>query len=218
VFKSLKEKINQFKDELEEAKSVNKISALAKISDPLAEQIDWEPLHAGSSNFRSMKIIKNDNYGFSVVPTFAFKFILYFFIAIGFFAIYLAFNLQKHDFKMALFGSVFSLIGVVILFFISAPKTFDSKRLFYTQKLRFRNEIKIPYSSIYAFQLISKIVRPRDRKSSVSKSHIYICYELNLVLSDKTRVNLYVHGDKKNALIEAQMLAEHLGKPLWSVI
>lgn len=112
---------------------------------------------------------------------------------------------------------MFSLAGGGLLYSQTAPVVFDLQRRHFVRgrkspehcedlsKLKYYTDI----DRIHALQLIAE----RYDRSSNQRS-----YELNLVLTDGSRLNVIDHGGLDVIRADAQKLAAFLGKPLWDAI
>jgi len=113
-----------------------------------------------------------------------------------------------------LFGSVFALIGYFIYKTAGSPRVFDKQSGFYWKGRDEPNQMINPeyqkftkLNEIYAVQLVSELVR--GNKSS------YTSYELNLVLKDRSRVNVIDHGNISSIREDAAILSGFLNVPFW---
>ena len=112
-------------------------------------------------------------------------------------------------------GAIFSVVGVGMWWFGSTPRVFDQSRAMFWRGRRqpfavgtgAQKGSSTPLSAIHALQLISEYVS--GNKSS------YYSYELNLVLTDGSRINVVDHGGLERLRADAQTLARFLNKPIW---
>jgi hypothetical protein len=94
--------------------------------------------------------------------------------------------------------------------YISQPITFDKQSgYFYKGKPQMTygmidptNTSMIPLNSIHALQIVSERVS--------TKNSSFLSYEINLVLSDKKRVNVVDHGNLDKIQADAKQLGEYL--------
>lgn len=67
----------------------------------------------------------------------------------------------------------------------------------------------VPLSSIHALQIITEKV--------TTKNSSFLSYEINLILSDKKRINIVDHGNYERILSDSKQLGDYLGVPVWGV-
>ncbi len=116
-----------------------------------------------------------------------------------------------------LMGLAFAAAGGAMMIFGFAPATFD-KQAGYFWKGRKNPRHALPrqltafteIERIYALQLVSEYCR--GNKNS------YYSYELNLVLTDGSRINVIDHGSLDTIRQQADTLSRFLEKPVWDAI
>lgn len=68
---------------------------------------------------------------------------------------------------------------------------------------------------VQAIQLLHEFVK---RKTRGPRPRYVDIYEMNMIASDGSRVNVVRHGDKERLLKDAEKLSIFLGKPIWNAI
>ena len=68
---------------------------------------------------------------------------------------------------------------------------------------------------VHAIQLLHEFVK---RKTRGPRPRYLDTYEMNMITSDGSRVNVVRHGDKERLLKDAEKLSIFLGKPIWNAI
>lgn len=94
--------------------------------------------------------------------------------------------------------------------YISKPIIFDKQSgYFYKEKPQMTygmidptNRNIIPLSSIHALQIVSERVS--------TKNSSFLSYEINLILSDKKRINVVDHGNLEKIQADVKQLGEYL--------
>ena len=122
----------------------------------------------------------------------------------------------------ALVGVVVAVVGYVLVDQATTPIVFDRARDLYQ-----RGNPKAPkllqtvtgyvvrrLSDVRAIQIVPK-VESSTSSSSHARFTYYLLYEVNLVLEDRSRVNVLQHGQKAAIRSEAAELAGFLRVPEW---
>lgn len=220
MFKKIKAKIESMQPQ-------NVAVDLSRFNDPLAENVDWNPLKRGGSNFRTHKL-KNSNDPIRLAFQ-ATKGALFF---SGVFAVagliipivMISQNLKDvatfsnpENFFIAAFSLLFVGAGIGMAYYFNRPIVFD-KQIGYFWKGRKvpqmyskqnpKNSVRL--DKIHAIQLISE--RVKSDKGS------YLSYELNLILRDGSRINVIDHGSAESVRTDAKHLSSFLGKPVWDTL
>ncbi|MCF6299939.1 MAG: hypothetical protein L3J52_02300 [Proteobacteria bacterium] len=197
---------------------------LDRFNDAFVHEIEWTPLKRGGSSFQTHKLIEPEPFCLQFVASMG----VYLFVGIfGLVGLALVSGavvgpqLNKEDslefvwIIPLILGSVFSLIAWFMWRFLAQPKTFNTLRGFYwTGKkqpdpmlyLTHQKTAAINLSDIHGLQIIRELVR--------SKSS-YFSFELNLVLNDKTRINVIDHGKLTAIQADAEKIAELINVPIW---
>lgn len=196
----------------------------SKFNDPIASQTDWSPLKGGGTNFKthnlvhvnSNRIVYKSSPGakifYSVFLLAGLAFIIGFsFVQIG----NDSFSFSFDSIFPILFGSIFAIIGSLLLLYGTKPIVFEKGSGYFwkgrknPESVYNIREVKTytKLKDIHALQIIAEYVR--GNKSS------YYSYELNLVLNDGSRLNVVDHGNLKKIRQDAQKLSLFLRKPAW---
>jgi len=217
-----KDIVNVLKEEYRKATKDDEILPL-RFNDPIALEINWQPIKKGGSNFRTHKFVRVDQAVLKVLPTLGLKIFIHFFLIAGAsalaFFVYLLFEktqpVEEPFFVLLVFGLIFSVISVVMNKTIGVSGTFDKISGFYWRGKKGPREVPnahadkrfTAFSNIYALQIIRERVR--------SDESTYSSYELNLIRKDKSRVNVTDHSNIKRLREDAKLLSEFLGVPVW---
>lgn len=223
-------KLREFAESLKAARVKARDEALSKLDDPFAREIDWSSLNCGGANFRT-RVISQTPDGISFLPTWGGKIFAGLFIVIGAVIMWVGTGLKidplqflryplsmlrhcihviPHTMRgekifLFLFGSVFFLAGLVTLYFFIKPVIFDRTWKKFFKGFAFFPQKQVDFEDIYAVQIVTSI------------SSKYVNYQINLVLTDKRRVNVVSHINKETALADADTIGKLLGKPVWNL-
>ncbi|PWN06468.1 hypothetical protein [Rhodohalobacter mucosus] len=203
----------------------------SRFNDPLAERIDWVPLKRGGSNFHTHKMVEVDAHRLEFRPTVGARLFAGIFLAVGIFFPILFLVQGDADMEsvgatvgIIAFGLVFAGAGGAMWYTMGKPRVFDKWAGMYWKGHKKPDLLYKPMGNeddnkdkkdaamlrdVHAIQLIREYVR--SDKSS------YYSYELNLILSDGSRVNVIDHGKKSEILEDAEKLGQFLGKPVWNM-
>jgi hypothetical protein len=192
--------------------------------DPVALETEWTPAAPGGASFRTHRLVQPSANRVEFAPTIVAKTFYLLFLAIG--SGLLFFNLNRIRISQTgfsdqdtlvpiLVGAVFAVVGACMYWFGTTPRVFDQglaafwrgRRAPTPMELVARGDSSAPLSSIHALQLLSEFV-------SGSKNSYY-SYELNLVLTDGSRINVVDHGNLERLRADAHTLSQFLNKPLW---
>jgi len=197
----------------------------SQFNDPLALETGWSPLKQGGTNFKthSLRPVHAQRMEFRIsigMELFAGVFMLFGALPlIGFVPALLNRNENTGTaflIILPVIGLIFGSVGFFLYRGASVPRVFDLSQGYYCRDRR-KPEHSFDTSQItdhvrlrdvHALQLISE--HCHGGKSS------YSSHELNLVLSDGSRINVVDHGGGKAMVRDAQTLANFLGKPLWN--
>lgn len=192
---------------------------------PLAEKVSWEPKKGGGSNFKNRKLILKDSRTLVYKPTvFSYIFSGLFIIGpIAFFCV--SFIINKNSFGEQFLELPFILmpllfIGVAgfIAYNTLQPQGF-SKQLGYHYKSfkKPTSQREVPdtkkwtkLDDVQAIQIIKERVK--------TKNSSYTSYELNLVLTDASRVNVVDHSKYDQIKEDARVISDFIGIPYWDAI
>lgn len=165
------------------------------------QRTDFSPLVRGGSAFCIHTIDRSQSGRIRIVPTGFGRVmgLLFFFIA----AAACLPAILARDAMLLVIPLIFSLFGVVFAVWI-----FRKRALFDLTHGHFvRGKTSIPFARIVALQVVKEICR--------TKNSSFASWELNLVLDDASRINVFDHGDRKRFDADLAILAEALGKPVW---
>jgi len=170
----------------------------ASFGDPLALDIPWTKAPAVSSNFRNFKLVSDGPGRLRYLPTTMQRLYASMFLLVGT-ALTLLFGW--------LFGvyGLFGLVPVGLGLYLLMPTKmeFDGN----TRRCTL-SKLTVPFDAVRALQLLEHLETDSEDPSFYS-------YQLNLVLSDKTRVTVVDHGKLDEIRSEAQQLATLLGCKVW---
>ena len=196
----------------------------SKFNDPIESQTDWSPLKSGGANFKTHNLVQINSNRIVYKSSIGAKLFYSVFIFVGL-ALIIGFSLAKNwndslDFSFdsifpILFGSVFAIIGTLLLLYGTKPIVFEKGSGYYwkgrknPESVYNIHEVKnfTKLKDIHALQIIAEYIR--GNKTS------YYSYELNLVLNDGSRLNVVDHGNLKKIRQDAQKLSLFLRKPAW---
>jgi len=188
------------------------------LEDPVATETGWDCVGSGYTNIATHKLVE-------VSPQrLEFRSTLKAYAAAGVFLL-IGMGLFGHAVKSSsslLFGVLFFGIGVLMMYFGSIPFVFD-KREGYLWKGRKKPESdpgekhsvrKIALmEEVHAIQLLHEFVKRKTR----SRGPRWVgTYEMNIVISDGSRVTVVRHCDKASMVKDAEKLSIFLGKPIWN--
>jgi hypothetical protein len=115
---------------------------------------------------------------------------------------------------MIIVGTGMTLLGYVLLKYISRPRVFDKVSGWYWRGNDIQQQPNKPRGKditalhdIHALQIISEYV--------ISGKTSYHSYELNLVLKSGERINVTDHGNLRALELDARALAAFLNVPVW---
>ena len=195
------------------------LKSMAKSAqDPDKAGVSWRPLKGGGTNIttRKLKLLNSNKAVFK--PTIGSICFSSVFALIG--LSILVPSINDFSFGGIFVGGIFAGIGFVMLWFSIRPIVFDTSSGFFWKGWKSpRNAILqkamkgcTALDDILALQLISERC---SGSSSNGGSRSYYSYELNLVLKDRSRINVFDHGGHKRATKDAELLAKFLDVPLW---
>ena len=167
----------------------------------IRERTDFSPLVRGGSSSCIHTLDRSGNGRIRVVPTGFGRFmgLLFFIIAA---ASSLPAILARQGILLVM-PLIFSLFGIVFAVWIFRKRAvFDLTRGCFV-----RGKTTIPFARIVALQVVKEICR--------TKNSSFPSWELNLVLDDASRINVFDHGNRKRFDADLAILAEALGKPVW---
>jgi hypothetical protein len=191
-----------------------------RFNDPHAEKTSWAPLKGGGTNFKT-HVLEETHPGrleFRISPgmiAFSAVFALVGLALLGFKLPTASWPYHKNDWGVLGVGTLFTLVGLGMLYSGSTRAVFDRTRGYFVKSRKRPEQVTDPsilknyvtLHRIHAVQLVSEFCKGDKSR--------YFSYELNLVLDDGSRLNVIDHGNLQAARADAQTLAAFLGKPLW---
>ena len=192
--------------------------------DSLAMTIDWTPAKVGGTNITTHGLVKVDSNRYEIQ---AFKKALLFpqmFMAIGVITAVGLGVAGLNGEKILLyagvpFGMIFVIVGYLLYRSWKTPRVFDRNSGYYWRGAAAANPNEITamaehclLKDIYAIQLVAEYCTSSGGDTGTVS---FYSFELNLVLSDKTRINVVDHDKREMIQSNAEELAEFLKVPLW---
>ena len=181
---------------------------LSAFGNEIAFKTSWEPLVGGGTNFCTHRAQKNASLmGDVVVFKTAIQAYLFAISFVAFGAMFaIAGAAGEFEDEIGLMGLGFLAFGCWELWSLRRKESrFD----------RYSNELaqgknSFDLKNIEAIQLIREYVRGSESS--------YYSYELNLICSDGSRINIVDHGALRKLREDAALLAEYLSIPVWDAI
>ena len=166
--------------------------------DPVAAKTQWTPLVPGGANFATHRLVQIDGTRAEMKKSgrlflFGGVFLV---VGLGISAV----GAFKAGWALMLFGVPFWVVGISVLW----PRSlvFDSSARQFTGP-----KGPVPFSAIYALQIVKEHVTGSDTD--------FWSYELNLVLSDASRINVVDHADLALIRTHALKLSALIGCRVW---
>ena len=181
---------------------------LSAFGNEIALKTSWEPLVGGGTNFCTHRAQKNASL---MGEVFVFKTAIQAYLfAISFVATGAMFAIAsaagEFEDKIGLMGLCFLAFGCWYLWSLRQKESIFDR---YSSELT-QGKKSFDLKNAEAIQLIREYVR--GNKSS------YYSYELNLICSDGSRINIVDHGALRKLREDAALLAEYLSIPVWDAI
>ena len=181
---------------------------LSAFGNEIAFKTSWEPLVGGGTNFCTHRAQKNaslmgDVFVFKTAIQ-AYLFAISFVAAGAMFAI--ASAVGEFPDKIGLMG-----LGVLAFgcWYLWSLRQKESRFDRYSNELT-QGKKSFDLKNVEAIQLIREYVRGNESS--------YYSYELNLICSDGSRINIVDHGALRKLREDAALLAEYLSIPIWDAI
>ena len=204
------------------------ISEYLKTDDSVSSSTSWKPLSSAGQNFKSHKMVRVDDdhleFRISFQSAMAYLSILVvgvLVMTVSIFGKMMGMSGSGNHIVMFLVGLLFAGLGFYLL--KKAQQKIAINRAFpaiFKGKIDPADVINphaVEYfhtlDKLHAIQLLQKYVESHND----GKDNSYFSYELNLVLSDGTRIKVLDHGNIKAMKKQASALAEFLNVPLWAV-
>jgi hypothetical protein len=199
----------------------------SSLGDPIAMQTEWKPAKGGGASFRTHNLVEIDTNRMEFKASIGARLFYLVFMLMGIVAIiiFLFAKSLSEEFSFStdiilplLIGLVFVAAGGCMFYFGTSPIVFDKYKGSFWKGRKAPDEVsdkqEIKYfahlGEIYAIQLLSEYC-------SGSRSS-YTSYELNLVLTNGSRINVVDHGNSMKLREDAQILSGFLGRPVWDAI
>ena len=236
-FDAFREKQERKAEEVEEQRAVKQKAAVAEffnvkppqIFNPPADldaflqevDISWSPLRGGGSSFTTKKMVPLSDqriaFKTTIIPYLAC--LLGIFISVSVLAAGFRAEMGSEKFWAHIIFGLIVLIAVILVFrYMTTPIIFDLERGYFwksrkmphsdSEAINMKNAGRI--EDIHALQIVDEYVR----SNSSSGSRSYHSYELNVIMKDSSRINLFDHGGYNRAQQDAKVLAEKLNIPL----
>ena len=181
---------------------------LSAFGNEIAFKTSWEPLVAGGTNFCTHRAQKNTSL---MGDVFVFKTAIQAYLfAISFVAAGAMFAIAS---AVGEFPDKIGLMGLGVLAFgcwyLWSLRQKESRFDRYSNELT-QGKKSFDLKNVEAIQLIREYVRGNESS--------YYSYELNLICSDGSRINIVDHGALRKLREDAALLAEYLSIPIWDAI
>ncbi len=216
-----------FKDIIEKLKKLSRERVPfdpSRFDDPMAARTEWHPAKSGGANFKTHNLVQVNSNRIVFRSSIGARIFYSVFILMGLGASIgfsypqivegtISFTLDS--IMPILIGSIFTLVGGLLLFFGTKPIVFEKGSGYFwkgRKNPQFNHNVNdrkdyTKLREIYALQIISEYIR--GNKTS------YHSYEINLVLNDGSRINVVDHGKIEQIRKDAAKLSQFLRKPVW---
>ncbi len=190
------------------------------VNSNFVESVSWKPLRKGGASFKTHTLTKINSKRIEFQTSLGLKivYLLFTFFGVVMSTVFYYFDIidtEGVSFLPILIGFTFVVTGIILYYIGTAPIVFE-KRIGYFWRGRKNPENSIKSSNlknctklknIYAIQIISEYVR--------TNKNAFDSFELNLVLNDSSRINVIDHANLEQIRLDAKVLSEFLGKPIW---
>ena len=203
-----------------------------QFNDPVALQAGWKQVRSAKIARASNKLVQPNPDQLTYKPSIGGRIMAVIMIIAGIFAIFLYIQIKTggsditfesgsgDPIFIALFGLVFIVVGIIILFLATSPVVFDKKLLMF---YRGRKQSKqpdaanaknaLPFGDIHAVQLITRI---ESTKNSDQKfPNFYKVHDLNLVKHDGERLFITTYNKISRAREDAAKIGTFVDVPVW---
>jgi hypothetical protein len=195
----------------------------AQFNDPVAFQTEWKGVRSGRSGGASSVLVQQDANLLAYKPSMFGRIMGVIFTLAGALIYWLYFFMPgDKPWFILLIGTVFTLVGVLMIVQAASPVVFDkSAGLFYKgrkqQKMPDHTDAKhaASFSDIHAIQLLTRLEQSNNNDGH---THYYRVYELNLVKHDGERVYVMTYGKALKARNDARTIADFIKVPVWDGI
>ena len=206
---------------------------LAEFDDSVAEAADWSALAGGGASFRSHRLVQTRPGRMVFKVARGAKGFAGIFLAVGVLVLTAMIRSIGREpwatvILLSFAGPAFMAMGALVLWKLGRPATFDlTLGVFWKGRRGPRriglhdSELHTPHcvnlDDVHALQIVSEEFESGSSQAGRSdgRKRTYRSYELDLVLTDASRVNVIDHGDHDRLLADARTLAKFLGVPLW---
>ena len=189
-------------------KDNREILDLSAFGNEVAFKTSWEPLVGGGTNFCTHRAEKNASLMGDIIvfktAIQAYLFAISFVATGAMFAI--ASAAGEFEDKIGLMGLCFLAFGCWYLWSLRQKESIFDR---YSSELT-QGKKSFDLKNAEAIQLIREYVRGNESS--------YYSYELNLICSDGSRINIVDHGALRKLREDAALLAEYLSIPVWDAI
>lgn len=182
---------------------------LGAFGNEIAFKTSWEPLVGGGTNFCTHRAQKNASLmGDIIVFKTAIQAYLF---AISFVALGAVFAIASAAGEFADDATVLMGLGFLAFgcWYLWSLRQKESRFDRYSNELT-QGKKSFDLKNAEAIQLIREYVRGHENN--------YYSYELNLICSDGSRINIVDHGALRKLREDAALLAEYLSIPVWDAI
>jgi hypothetical protein len=187
--------------------------ARAQLGSTDYQSISRSPLKKGGTNFKTHKLQLVDNSRIEFKPSIQLILFSALFSLIGA-GLAIGFLVGSHEVFPIFIGLIFVAVGIGMFIHLGSNKTFDRHIGWFWQGSNKDNKVSrieqcknaCRLNEVKAVQVIKE--RVTHNKGS------YYSYEINLVRSDNSRINVVDHGSKKTIDKDAQQLADFLRVPI----
>ena len=191
------------------------------------EDINWSPLIRGGSSFKTRVINTGDSNKWIYELSGILRMFPWFLISIGSTTAFL-FIITILLIPFAFIPLIFVVIGIIWRKRLKKAIVFDFGNGFFWRgktnlNPRTEDSLKmddmIRLDEVAAIQILAEEVKTKGGNPNLhgykSIAHIYDSYEMNLVLKDKSRVNVVDHANLNSIKREAEAIAKRLNVKVW---
>lgn len=193
----------------------------ATFDDSVAMSTEWGPAKGGGASFGTHNLRPVDSFRLEFRPAVGAIVFYGIFFVVGVGLLIGSIVVLMTDGELPVFGIlffvglVFTLVGGGLGYNGTAPIVFDKRRSAFWKGRTAPHEMAnrashpkyAPLDEIHALQLISELCSSDDGS--------YYSYELNVVLTDGSRINVVDHGKLGLLQSDAATIAEFLEVPVW---
>lgn len=179
------------------------------------KMLDWTPLKKGGYNYRTRKLKVYPDRKIVFKPAIAnYIFPLVFCIMPMFFLFIITNSTGNPSFlfliPIFLILLIFFSTGLFLGYTLLQPIGFNLKK-----QVFYKGKKVIPLGDIDGIQVINEEVT-LNNDTTVNSSK-FISYEINLVLKDRSRINIVDHNRKDIIIQDAKTLSKHLNLPIYTL-